>query len=221
MHDAPAVQAPFDPTAFPSLHGLVVTAAFGLALAASLGAAARRPAIVAAAVAIGVGFPGPSSSRSASALRLGVAALGAVLWAAVVLSVRDARRGLYGVALTALVALVSGGVAAAGLAPGAARVDWRGWDPFAGSGRQHRRQLPVGRELLGDRLSRPPDRGAPDTGPGTRAVLADVDARDVRRRSLDRAPVPGRQRRRRGGASRPTRSSRGVTRSPDAGSSSR
>ena len=134
LHDAPAVQAPFDPTVFPSLHGLVVTAAFGLALAASLGAAARRPPIVAAAVAIGVGFPG-ALVENASAVRLGVAALGAVLWAAVVLSVRDARRGLYGVAVAAIVALVSGGVAAAGLAPGEARVDWRGWDPFAGSGR--------------------------------------------------------------------------------------
>ena len=134
LHDAPAVQAPFDPTAFPSLHGLVVAAAFGLALAASLGAAARRTAIVAAAVAIGVGFP-TVLVEEASALRLGVAALGAVLWASVVLSVRDARRGLYGIALTALVALVSGSVAAAGLAPGAARVEWRGWDPFAGGGR--------------------------------------------------------------------------------------
>ena len=134
LHDAPAVQAPFDPAAVPSLHGLVVAAAFGLALAASLGAAARRMAIVAAAVAIGVGFP-TVLVEEASALRLGVAALGAVLWASVVLSVRDARRGLYGIALTALVALVSGSVAAAGLAPGAARVEWRGWDPFAGGGR--------------------------------------------------------------------------------------
>jgi transglutaminase-like putative cysteine protease len=131
VHDAPAVQSPFDPTAFGSLHGLVVVAAFGLALAASLGAAARRPAIVAVSVVVGVGFPAVLM-EDASALRLGMAGLGAVLWAYVVLSVRDARRGLSALALAGLVALVSGGVAAAGLAPGEARVDWRGWDPFAG-----------------------------------------------------------------------------------------
>ena len=38
LHDAPAVRAPFDPTAYPSLDGLVVVAAFGLAL----GCVARR-----------------------------------------------------------------------------------------------------------------------------------------------------------------------------------
>lgn len=133
-HDAPMVQAPFDPAAFPSLHGLVVAGAFGLALVVSLGAAARRPAIVAVAASVGVGFP-TVLVEEASGLRLGAAALGAVLWASVVLSVRDARRGVVGLALAGLVVLVSGTAAAAGLAPGHARVEWRGWDPFAGRGR--------------------------------------------------------------------------------------
>ena len=133
LHDAPAVQAPFDPSAFPALHGLVVTAAFALALSAALGAAARRPAIVVAAVTVGVGFPAVLV-EDAPALALGVAALAAVLWSSVVLSARDARRGLSSVAAIVVVTVVSAGVAAAGLTPGAARVDWRGWDPFAGTG---------------------------------------------------------------------------------------
>ena len=32
LHDAPAVRAPFDPASYPSLHGLVAIAAFGLSL---------------------------------------------------------------------------------------------------------------------------------------------------------------------------------------------
>src|SRR5262245_60179388 len=70
LHDAPSVRAPFDPLAFPALHGLVASTAFGLALAAAFGVAARRPAIVVAAVAIGVGFPA-TLLEDAYAFRLG------------------------------------------------------------------------------------------------------------------------------------------------------
>ena len=90
LHDAPAVQAPFDPLAFPTLHGLVACTGFGLALAAVLGVVARRPTIVVAAVTVGVGFPA-TLLEDAYGFRLGMLALGSVLWAFVVL--RSGRLG--------------------------------------------------------------------------------------------------------------------------------
>jgi protein-glutamine gamma-glutamyltransferase len=134
LHDAPVVQAPFDPSSYPTLHGLVVLVAFLLALGASLGTAAGMPSAVAAAVAIGVGFPAVLL-EDAHSFRLGLLALTAVLFASVLSTVRDLRRSGAIVALGAVVVGASGGLAAAGLTPGAAHVEWRGWDPFAGSGR--------------------------------------------------------------------------------------
>ena len=133
LRDAPAVQAPFHPADFPTLHGLVVVVAFGLALVASLGAASRRSWVVTAAVAAGVGFPAVLL-EDGYALRLGLLALAAVLWAGLALGAADVRRGLVGVATAAALVAVSGGAALAGLTPGAGHVDWRGWDPFAGGG---------------------------------------------------------------------------------------
>ena len=134
LHDAPAVRAPFDPTAYPSLDGLVVIAAFGLALAASLAAATRRIAIVVAAVAVGVGFPARLLD-DVNALALGAFALGAVLWALLVPSLRSVRRTAPGVVVGGMVLAVAVAAATAGVSPSEARIDWRGWDPFAASGR--------------------------------------------------------------------------------------
>ena len=134
LHDAPAVRAPFDPVAYPGLHGLVALAAFGLALAAVLAVTARSPALIAAAVAVGVGFPAVLLEDT-HALALGALALGAVLWASIVQRAGDTGRALRGVVLAAFVIAVSGGVAVAGLTPSAAHLDWRGWDPFAEGGR--------------------------------------------------------------------------------------
>lgn len=134
LHDAPAVRAPFDPVAYPGLHGLVALAAFGLALAAVLAVTARSPALIAAAVAVGVGFPAVLLEDT-HALALGGLALGAVLWASIVQRAGDTRRALRGVVLAAFVIAASGGVAVAGLTPSAAHLDWRGWDPFAEGGR--------------------------------------------------------------------------------------
>jgi len=133
LRDAPVVQAPFDPAAFPSLHGLVVAAGFGLALVAALGAATRRLAVLATALAVGVGFP-EVLLEGRHAVLVGTLALGSLLWAAVLLNVRGARRTVVGVALAAGLVAASGGAALAGLAPGASHVDWRGWDPFASGG---------------------------------------------------------------------------------------
>ncbi|HET9243982.1 MAG TPA: transglutaminaseTgpA domain-containing protein, partial [Gaiella sp.] len=134
LHDAPAVRAPFDPAAYPSLHGLVVVVAFAVALAGALGAASRRVGIVVAAVAVGVGFPA-RLLEDENAIALGALALGAVLWTSLVFSLREPRRTVPGAALGALVLAAAVAVTTTGVAPGQARVDWRGWDPFAGSGR--------------------------------------------------------------------------------------
>jgi transglutaminase-like putative cysteine protease len=133
LRDAPVVQAPFDPSAFPSLHGLVVAAAFGLALVAALGAATRRLAVLAAAIAVGVGFP-EVLLEGRRAVLMGSLALGGLLWATVVLNVRGARRTVVGFAAAAGLVTASGGAALAGIGPGASHVDWRGWDPFASGG---------------------------------------------------------------------------------------
>src|SRR6188472_2107332 len=114
LRDAPAVQASF-------------------ALVAALGAACRRPWIVVAAVAAGVGFPAVLL-EDGHALLLGALALGAALWASLVLGARGVRRALAGLALAGALVAVSAGVAIAGISPGSGQVDWRGWDPFAGGG---------------------------------------------------------------------------------------
>ncbi|HEY1317049.1 MAG TPA: transglutaminaseTgpA domain-containing protein [Gaiella sp.] len=133
LHDAPAVRAPFDPLAFPALHGLVACTAFGLALAAALGVSARRPTIVVAAVAIGVGFPA-TLLEDAYAFRLGALALASVLWASVVMRTRALGRAVPGLGLAAVVVVAASVAATGGVAPGATHVDWRGWDPFARGG---------------------------------------------------------------------------------------
>ncbi len=135
LHDAPAVRAPFDPGSYPALDGLVVLAAFGLALGAVLAASARRFGVLAAAVAVGVGFPAVLIEDT-HALVLGAAALAAVLWASVVQGAGDTARAARGLALGAGLVVVAGAIATAGLTPTAAHVDWRGWDPFADGGRR-------------------------------------------------------------------------------------
>jgi transglutaminase-like putative cysteine protease len=133
LHDAPAVRAPFDTVEQPRLHGLVVLCAFALALVAALGVSARRLLVVGAAVVVGVGFP-TVLLEDRHAVALGAFALAAVLWASVVLGARDARRGLAGLSLAAVLVAGSGAIALAGVAPGEGRVDWRGWDPFGAGG---------------------------------------------------------------------------------------
>ena len=133
LHDAPAVRAPFDPLAFPALHGLVACTAFGIALTAALGVAGRRPGIVVAAVAIGVGFPA-TLLQDAHAFRLGALALASVLWASVVMRTGRLGRAATGLGLAGLVVVAASATASGGVAPGATHVDWRGWDPFARGG---------------------------------------------------------------------------------------
>jgi transglutaminase-like putative cysteine protease len=133
LRDAPAVQAPFDPSDVVALHGVVVVTAFAFALVAALGAASRRPWIVVAAVAAGVGFPAVLL-EDGHAFLLGTLALGSSLWASLVLRTSGVRRAAAGLGLGLALVACSAGVALAGVAPGGGRVDWRGWDPFASNG---------------------------------------------------------------------------------------
>ena len=134
LHDAPAVRAPFDPATYPKLHGLVVVAAFAIALVAALAAVARRASLVVAAVAVGIGFPA-RLLEDAHAIAIGALALAAVLWAILAGDLRSLRRLAPGLALGGLVLVTAVAAASAGVTPSEGRVDWRGWDPFAASGR--------------------------------------------------------------------------------------
>jgi hypothetical protein len=167
--------------AFASLHGLVVVAALGLALVASLGVAARRPAVDRVRARCGRRLPRapPRGPACRAPRRL---ALGSLLWATVVLtwtgrgarSSAPARRG----ARRGFGRSGRRGARARRLARRLARMGSlrarRGDD---------RRPLPVGRELLRDRLPRAADGGAPCACSGAGGVLAHVDARDLLGRS--------------------------------------
>jgi hypothetical protein len=89
---------------------------------------------VVAAIAVGVGFPARLLDDT-NALALGALALGAVLWALLAPGLRSVRRTAPGIAVGGIVLAVAVTVATAGVSPSQARIDWRGWDPFAGSGR--------------------------------------------------------------------------------------
>ncbi len=159
LHDAPAVRAPFDPVSYPLLHGLVAIAAFGLALAATLAAVTRRTPLVVAAVAVGIGFPA-RLLQDVNALTLGALALGAVLWALLAPDLRGARRAAPGIAIGAAVLVVAVTAASAGVSPSDGRVDWRGWDPFAGGGRTASLRYVWDSNYEGIDVSRPSDRRA-------------------------------------------------------------
>jgi transglutaminase-like putative cysteine protease len=134
LHDAPAVRAPFEPAAFPALHGLVLIAAFGVGLVAALAVVSRRMPLAVAAAVVGIGFPA-RLLQDGNALALGALALAAVLWALLVPELRGVRRTAPGAAVGVLVLALAVGAASGGIAPDEGRIDWRGWDPFAGSGR--------------------------------------------------------------------------------------
>ena len=214
LRDAPAVRAPFDPGRHPSLHGLVALAAFGLALAASLAVAADRMPIAAAAVAVGVGCP-PGCSRTTRDRCSAASRSAAVLWvvrsslarAATAAPRRRARRDRRRCG--------GRGGCRRGVAPGDARVDWRGWDPFADSSRTADVALRLGRALR--RASSSP-RGRPScSGCGPRSGREYWRVSTLELFAGDRwieDLYPVRCRRGRAAGCPPTRSSRAGTRDP-------
>lgn len=117
----------FDPRLHADMHGVVLAAVFGFALAVGLLVAARRPVAAVLALLVGAGWPatllGPSH-----ALLVGTAILVAAL---LVLGGATERR----VARTAVPALAAVALAAAALAssPAVAKqgvLAWQRWDPY-------------------------------------------------------------------------------------------
>jgi transglutaminase-like putative cysteine protease len=124
-----AVAPPFDPAERASMHGLVLVAITGFALAVSLAAAARRP-LLAVAVTVVAGGWAYASVPGADDLGNGAILLGGALWPLVVLRGRSARE-LAGAAVAAVVAVALGlGAAGAGAAPDGARLNWQSWTLF-------------------------------------------------------------------------------------------
>jgi transglutaminase-like putative cysteine protease len=121
-------QVPFDPTAHPRMHGVLLVALFAFTLAFALAVAARRPGLAAIVLVVGVGWPG--TLLPGHDLLRGSLLLVGVLATAVLLR-HGPLRGL-GAALAAG-ALVLVAALAATSSPAFAKraiLDWQHWDPY-------------------------------------------------------------------------------------------
>jgi transglutaminase-like putative cysteine protease len=121
-------QMPFDPTAHPRMHGVLLVALFAFTLAFALAVAARRPGLAAIALVVGVGWPG--TLLPGHDLLRGCLLLVAVLATAVVLRPGPVR-GL-GAALAAGTLVLVAALAATSSPAFAKRafLDWQHWDPY-------------------------------------------------------------------------------------------
>ena len=121
-------QVPFDPSAHPRMHGVLLVALFAFTLVFALAVAARRPGLAAVALVVGVGWPG--TLLPGHDLLRGTLLLVAVL-ATVVLLRRGPVRGL-GAALAAGTLIVVAALAATSSPAFAKRafLDWQHWDPY-------------------------------------------------------------------------------------------
>jgi transglutaminase-like putative cysteine protease len=119
------VIVPFDPTAQPFMHGVLLLGVFAFSLAAGLAIAARRPAAAILALLAGAGWPAtilPGAGRG-----LGVVLLGAGLAVLAALSPARSRPTAQALAGGAVVLLALG--LSASTAVGKSRfVDWQNWD---------------------------------------------------------------------------------------------
>ena len=122
------VQIPFDPATHPRMHGVLLVALFGFALAVALAAAACRPGLVALALVVGVGWSG--TLLPGHDLLRGALLLLAVL-ATTTLLRRGPLRGL-GTALAAGALVLVAAIAASSSSAFAkgAFLDWQHWDPY-------------------------------------------------------------------------------------------
>ena len=122
------VQVPFDPSAHPRMHGVLLVAVFAFTLWVGLAAAARRPGLASAGLVVGVGWPG-TLLPGHDLLRGGLLLAGVL--AAIVFLRRGPLRGL-GLALAAgalvLVAAVGGSSSPAFAKH--AFLHWQQWDPY-------------------------------------------------------------------------------------------
>ncbi len=130
FRDSSDVPAPFDPSTYAGMHGLVMIAIFGFAAAAGIAIAARRTAAALAIVLLGAGIPLTMQSpqlASGRALALGGFVLAAALLVLVLM--RRGEHGLgYAMGITAvLVAVAVGGSTSDAVAKGGF-VNWDSWD---------------------------------------------------------------------------------------------
>jgi transglutaminase-like putative cysteine protease len=121
-------QVPFDPTAHPRMHGVLLVALFAFTLGFALAVAARRPGWAAIALVVGVGWPG--TLLPGHDLLRGTMLLVAVLGTVVLLR-HGPVRGL-GAALAAGTLIVLAALAATSSPAFAKRafLDWQHWDPY-------------------------------------------------------------------------------------------
>lgn len=128
LDDAALAVAPYDGSAQPALHDLVVLGAFTGAAVAVLAARGGRPLLVAAATAVAVGWPATLAADRLEAF--GFLAAVAALWALAATRSRETRRTALAGALVAALGLASTVVATALFQPNAEAAVWRGWDPL-------------------------------------------------------------------------------------------
>ena len=121
-------QIPFDPTAHPRMHGVLLVALFAFTLAFALAVAARRPGLAAIALVVGVGWPG--TLLPGHDLLRGCLLLVAVLATVVVLRPGPVRG--VGPALAAGTLVLLAALAATSSPAFAKRafIDWQHWDPY-------------------------------------------------------------------------------------------
>ncbi len=121
-------QVPFDPTAHPRMHGVLLVALFAFTLAFALAVAARRPGLAAIALVVGVGWPG--TLLPGDDLLRGCLLLVAVLATAAVLRPGPVRG--VGAALAAGTLVLLAALAATSSPAFAKRafLDWQHWDPY-------------------------------------------------------------------------------------------
>lgn len=130
LHEAASVGSPFDPSARPALHDLVVVAACALAVAVVVATMAGRPLLAGVVAMLGVGYPATLLERQG--LAFGALAAACVIWPTMVSRARTRRTFATGLATAVVVVAGSATLANAGLQPEQARVDWRGWSPIGG-----------------------------------------------------------------------------------------
>lgn len=126
---------PFEPAGRPGMHALVLLAVLCFTLAAGLAVSFDRPLVAGAAVVIGGGWA-TASLTWGRPLAAGAVLLAGVLWPAAVLRVRTRADGVAALGAASVVVVIGVAVAAAGVAPASASLDWRDWSLLGSGGKR-------------------------------------------------------------------------------------
>lgn len=128
LREISAVTPPFDASAHPELHLLVVLAAAALGLAIAV-TAGSRPLAAAAVTAAGVAWPA-TTLPARNTVTIGALALLAALWPVALGAIRDRRGLVSGAAVLACIVVVATVGASVGVRPSTAALAWESWDLF-------------------------------------------------------------------------------------------